>query len=433
VRAVRNALVSFALGGAVAACNQLTGADAYSSTTSCTGDACEAACDLKGGTLQPNEECRCTCYQGAEDIPGKCPPGELTAPLCGDICCASLVCISDSNGNPTCGANCRAPLLVCGPVCCDAGETCLNPDVGACGRDYGKLAQSCAGGLTCEVTLAGGATAPADCCESVAIPGGEFEMGRSATGANACPPSTSCDPSEEPDHPVTLSPFGIDRFEVTVGRFRAFVGSWTYAIPEGAGGDSRLPYSGWQTGWNGFLPADPADLGGRLQCDPSTTWTSVAGANESKPMTCVSWYLAFVFCAWDGGRLPTEAEWELAAGNGAQTDLYPWGSAEPDATRAIYDASRPATVGTLPFGADAWDVRDLSGNVAEWVHDVFAPYETEAVTNYFFYSTAGGNFIRGLRGGSYLEGAGPLRAAARASTLPDTARPDVGFRCARRM
>jgi formylglycine-generating enzyme required for sulfatase activity len=59
---------------------------------------------------------------------------------------------------------------------------------------------------------------------------------------------------------------------------------------------------------------------------------SAAGANEALPINCVHWYDAFQFCAWDGGWLPTEAEWEMAAAGGAENRRYPWGGALPNAS-----------------------------------------------------------------------------------------------------
>jgi formylglycine-generating enzyme required for sulfatase activity len=50
-----------------------------------------------------------------------------------------------------------------------------------------------------------------------------------------------------------------------------------------------------------------------LKCQMVPSWTDTAGANEALPMNCLTWYAAFAFCVWDGGFLPTEAEWNYAA------------------------------------------------------------------------------------------------------------------------
>ena len=68
------------------------------------------------------------------------------------------------------------------------------------------------------------------------------------------------------------------------------------------------------------------------------TWTDAPGDNEQLPMNCVGFYEAFAFCLWDGGRLPTEAEWESVAAGGEENRLYPWGSTAPgaDAMHAVH-------------------------------------------------------------------------------------------------
>jgi formylglycine-generating enzyme required for sulfatase activity len=296
------------------------------------------------------------------------------------------------------------------------------------------------------VPLIDGTMQSADCCEIVALPGGPFEMGRSLNGKNQCPASTGCYVDELPAHRVTLSPYSLDRFEVTVGRFRKFADAWDYTgMPAGAAGDAVVAGAGWQSAWNAYLPKSKRDLERDVSClndltdvAPTATWTNAPGYDENLPVNCVTWYEAFAFCAWDGGRLPTEAEWEYAAANGAAADLYPWGEGVPMPGMAVYDCKYdavpcliappfPAYVGSCPGDANQWGNRDLAGNVGEWTLDTEAPYPSEAVTNYA--NTAFGYKIS--RGGAFINAPADLRSAERTISLPDETTSPVGFRCAR--
>lgn len=126
--------------------------------------------------------------------------------------------------------------------------------------------------------------------------------------------------------------------------------------------------SGWQAAWNSELPIIQAALQFKLKCDPiDQTWTDTPGTHENHAINCVTWYEAFAFCAWDGGRLPTEAEWEYAAAGGSDNRLYPWGMQAPDGTLANFLGSYGSPlidVGSFPLGAGRWGHLDLAGG--EW-------------------------------------------------------------------
>jgi formylglycine-generating enzyme required for sulfatase activity len=361
--------------------------------------------------------------------------------------------VKTSSGGERCSP-CTEAAYECGAVCCEK-QTCLNAELGACGTSYGARGQSCKGGLDCPIPTLKGEVEHADCCESIDLPGGTFPMGLDPSGRNRCPAAffeanqdCSLSGDEVPEHSVKLAPYRLDRFEVTVGRFREFADAWEYrGLPAGAGGDAVVAGAGWQSAWNADLPTSRQALDDDVSCRTYlggslaslATWTPVAGANENMPITCVTWFEAFAFCAWDGGRLPTEAEWEVAAANGQRGDLYPWGETEPSLELAVYcpygltnchevpPPILPSPVGSLPQGANRAGHRDLAGNVGEWTLDTWAPYPVHAVTNYANLTSEG---VRVIRGGSFTDDPSQLRAANRADTAGNIVSPVTGFRCA---
>ena len=95
-------------------------------------------------------------------------------------------------------------------------------------------------------------------------------------------------------------------------------------------------------------------------------------------MNCLNWYLAYSFCIWDGGRLPTEAEWNGAAAGGAEQRPFPWGSVDPSPGLSAY--LMYARVGSVsPAGDGVWGHADLAGSVWEWARDSFGDYPLPCV------------------------------------------------------
>jgi len=249
-----------------------------------------------------------------------------------------------------------------------------------------------------------------------------------------------------------VSTFRLDKYEVTVGRFRAFVqsGMGTQLQPpdSGSGAHPNIAASGWDSNWNTNLVATRNVLTTALKCDPMfQTWTELSGENENRPINCVTWFEAMAFCTWDAGFLPTEAEWNYAASGGDEQRAYPWStpaaSTTIDGLHASYNRDESGldcagdgmtgcavtdlvVVGTKPAGIGRWGHFDLAGNVAEWTLDSPGRYAdpcTDCVNPV--------NSYRGARGGSYDFDHNLVRAGFRYGGPPDSRTARFGIRCAR--
>jgi formylglycine-generating enzyme len=278
------------------------------------------------------------------------------------------------------------------------------------------------------------------CCETIWVEGGDYLMGDG-------------DEEDEVTYQRVVSGFYLDRFEVTVGRFRRFQESYVVPVP-GAGSHPRIPGTGWQAAWEelphefadgrAVVPADKDDLVVQLtdDCDAST-W---ADGNPELPINCVNWYVAFAFCAYDGGRLPTEAEWNYAAAFGDSQRPYPWSQSPTDnainSTHATFNnypdpsPQFPTTVGTWPAGRGGFQRLnrghdDLSGNVAEWTLDQWLEAPPEICDEDCFASWIDGTNERVVRGGAYPSPYNELRSGMRTWSKGDSIASYWGFRCAR--
>lgn len=250
----------------------------------------------------------------------------------------------------------------------------------------------------------------------------------------------------DPAHLATVSDFYLDRYEVTVGRFRQFVAAYPESQPHvGDGAHPGVANSGWQDAWTQHLPADAGALTKSLGCNANfRTWTDEVGSGESLPIDCVDWYLAAAFCAWDGGRLPTEAEWSYAAVGGDQQRSYPWNPPDhPDPEHAVFGCNGTMAgcafsdlhrVGSTPAGDGRFGQSDLAGSMAEWVADAFAPYPASCeVSDCLALDPAA--LSRPARGGDWTNDSSSLKLSSTshdASGKP-AAKPEdfIGFRCAR--
>jgi formylglycine-generating enzyme required for sulfatase activity len=219
----------------------------------------------------------------------------------------------------------------------------------------------------------------------------------------------------------------LDELEVTVGRFRGFVSEFEGPPPAGTGAHPEIPNSGWRQEWGVSLPNSRATLVEALHCSPQwETWTDEPAEREDFPINCVSFYLAFAFCAAQGGRLPTEAEWEYAASGGAHQRSYPWGEDAPTADLALFGASSVEPVGKRVAGRSRFGQLDLAGSLWEWSLDLLAPYPASCDRC----AEVDNGFERVLRGGYFLGGAEYLRASYRFSRDPALPLGNVGVRCA---
>lgn len=241
----------------------------------------------------------------------------------------------------------------------------------------------------------------------VSVPGGTFSMGSTERG------------NEAPIHDVTLDPYYIDVFEVTNG-------AWATCVQDGA-------------------------------CEPPADTNAYDGSpyyGESEfddyPVIYVSWYNAEAYCSWRGARLPTEAEWEMAARWEPETDsvrMYPWGD-QWDRTRLNYcdssclltDATfkdldfddgwaATAPVGSFPTGASPVGALDMAGNVAEWVADWYdGDYYADSPSENPMGPDSGEG--RGVRGGGWTLDQEWNRGSARSFFGALFQVAGVGFRCA---
>jgi formylglycine-generating enzyme required for sulfatase activity len=239
---------------------------------------------------------------------------------------------------------------------------------------------------------------------------------------------------------------------VTVGRFRQFVNAWNggagYTPQAGSGkhthlngglglanGETPGTYeSGWIASDDGNIALTNANLGCGTETENPETWTAAAGKNETLPITCANWYESYAFCIWDGGFLPSEAEWEYAAAGGDQQRDYPWGAKDPGTNNqyaiygANYDNDSIAPVGTPTLGAGRWGQLDLAGEVWEWNLDWYAGSYASPCADCAYVTTAS---YRVSRGSAFYENAMYLLPSIREAASPSSRISYDGFRCAR--
>jgi formylglycine-generating enzyme required for sulfatase activity len=287
-----------------------------------------------------------------------------------------------------------------------------------------------------------------NCCTSLVVTGGTYN--RVYTNNGNGPTGLA--------NPATVSTFRLDKYDVTVGRFRQFVNAWTAGEsvpPAGSGKHSHLndgqglrnsaEPGTYEPGWVAADDANVAPTSANLTCDPEeATWTNSPGNNENLPINCVDWYEAYAFCTWDGGFLPSEAEWEYAAAGGSQEREYAWGIAAPgtDNRYAIYNAYYPngmmdllaiqniAPVGTATLGAGLWGQLDLLGEIYQWTLDAYQVGYVDPCVD-CAWLTADPTYTRVRRGGAFGYALSELSPTLRRDLGPKNQDANIGFRCAR--
>jgi formylglycine-generating enzyme len=350
-------------------------------------------------------------------------PHRTDAPTCAELCASDQCSDSGCLGSTTVAKSCVV----------DAG------DHGVCG-----------------VGDAQGA-----CCESDEVQGGTFFRTYDPSDGGVTRARDGGPTGEA--NPATVSGFRLDTYLVTVGRFRPFVAAVLadggFAPEAGAGrhtylnGGSGLASVGdagdtYEQGWNASFEANVAPTSSNLTyCStaalyPYATWTPAPGPNEDRPINCVNWYEAYAFCIWDGGFLPSEAEYEYAAAGGAEQREYAWGETPPGTMNeyAIYGCDYPsmsatcsgvmnlAPVGSAPMGMGRWGQVDLAGEVWEWQLDTYASTYTNPCVDCAF---LGPSVTRVIRGDAFGGALVNLLPGSRTDVSPTSRGGNIGVRCAR--
>jgi formylglycine-generating enzyme required for sulfatase activity len=241
-----------------------------------------------------------------------------------------------------------------------------------------------------------------------------------------------------------MSQFGSGYYPTNASGIHAHLnsGHGLAQAPNVATGQTYEP--GWDAAaWNNVTDIDPTTA--NLQCQsPYNTWTATATTNENLPINCVTWFESYAFCIWDGGFLPSEAEWEYAAAGGSQQLEYPWGNPASSSTTdpgtanqyAIYNlyytgnATDIAPVGFASLGAGTWGQFDLAGEVYEWNLDWYASsglYQ-DPRTDCAYLTAAS---ARVFRGGNFSITASLLLPPFRGNPAPALRNSGIGLRCAR--
>ena len=249
----------------------------------------------------------------------------------------------------------------------------------------------------------------------VAVAGGDYQLG-------AARDDGFCFDNEKWAHAVAIKPFEIARAPVTNDEYRRFVDAGGY--------DNRDYWSAdgwaWRQQHGQSHPVYWRRRQGAWQCRLFNEWRALP---PHQPVIHVSWYEAQAWCRWAGRRLPSEAEWELAAA-GPGKRFFPWGESPPDKTRVNMDAAAMGCVdvAALPQSDSPYGCRQMLGNVWEWTDTDFAPYPGFAPDMYEDYSQPLFGATKVLRGGGWATRSRLIRNTWRNYYGPERCDVFAGFR-----
>lgn len=287
---------------------------------------------------------------------------------------------------------------------------------GAGGNNAGGNDAGGSGGMADGCAGAGSTPTPPSC------PGGAPTCGLMAPQVSCC--DSPFVPCSEDKTCGPVGAFRLDRFEVTVSRFKEFIAT-------GAGVQTNPP-AAWDSAWKTKLALNKAALEAALaNCGGlGTQFSTFSSANNDLlPINCVTWFEALAFCEADGATLPTPAEFMFAATANEAARKFPWGlNPVPDPEHAICchpggTAADIAAVGNAIKGYSKFGQFDLLGNVAEWTLIPAAACSLPPTPLFGDQTTFGGSFTMAQ---------GVMMTPAFGTQTAITRSPETGFRCVRK-
>ena len=265
-----------------------------------------------------------------------------------------------------------------------------------------------------------------DLASDAEIPGGKFILGSELQQGFTFD-------NERLAHEIEIDSFGISKTAVTNGEFKLFVEDGGYSRSD------LWSVEGWQ--WrmsaNAYHPVYwQQEANGRWLRRNFDEWLAL---DETLPVIHVNWHEASAYCRWAKRRLPTEAEWEMAAsaepsanGSGLSDHkrVFPWGDDSPTLKHANLDwrALGCVPVDALPAGDSAFGCRQMIGNVWEWTASDFQPYPGFVAGPYKEYSEPWFGNHKVLRGGCWVTRSRLIHNSYRNFYTPDRRDVWAGFR-----